>query len=124
MNQNILLAISCISMMIIMLVIKSYDIASSVNNDLNSFVINGSKNIIFAVIFIMFGISMFLLSNKYGPIAIVAGVLECLLGVLAVFSIPLPVVVLLNLIGCRISELILFYKAYASLSKDKSAAIA
>jgi DNA-binding XRE family transcriptional regulator len=113
-NQNIVLVACCIALIGAMVVMKSYDIASGVNPANNSIMMNSLYNIIFGILFIMLGISFFLL-KKYGIVSIIAGVLECLLGLFFILSIPVPLLIFFMIIGCRSVELIIFYRAYASL---------
>lgn len=116
-NRNIFLIVGTISFMLVMVLVKGDDVISASNSFLKSYLNQNARNIMFGIAIILNGTGILLLRKKYGLTATIAGMLDCLNGLLFLWRVPFPVG-LITLAIARIAESCWMYQIYLKTNKN------
>jgi transcriptional regulator with XRE-family HTH domain len=108
-NRNIFLMVGSIAFMLIMVLVKGDDIISASNSFLHSYLNRDARYIMFGSVILMNGIGLLSLRNKYGFWTLVAGIIDCLNGIVFIMRMPFPIGLIFLSIA-RIAETIMMYQ--------------
>jgi transcriptional regulator with XRE-family HTH domain len=116
-NRNIFLIAGTILFMFVMVLVKGDDVISASNSFLKSYLNMDARFIMFGSAILLNGTGILLLRKKYGLTATIAGILDCLNGLVFLWRLPFPVG-LITLAIARIAESCWMYQIYIKINKN------